>query len=59
MKMKVSHFSYGTDSSFSPPVDYWILKNSYGTTWGEKGYMKIVRGVNMCGITEYVNYTLI
>jgi C1A family cysteine protease len=24
---------YGTDNSFSPAKDYWIIKNSWGTSW--------------------------
>ncbi|XP_058723034.1 ervatamin-B-like [Vicia villosa] len=24
-------------------VKYWLYKNSYGTKWGDKGYMKIIR----------------
>ncbi|PIC31596.1 hypothetical protein B9Z55_012243 [Caenorhabditis nigoni] len=30
--------------------DYWILKNTYSKVWGEKGYMRVKRGVNWCGI---------
>jgi hypothetical protein len=37
---------------------YWILKNTWGTTWGEKGYMRILRGKNLCRIADYVYYVL-
>jgi len=38
---------YGTTED---GVDYWIVKNSWNSQWGDKGYFKIKRGVNMCGI---------
>merc|ERR1719215_847656 len=37
---------YGTENG----LDYWIIKNSHGTNWGENGFMKIRRGNNECSL---------
>lgn len=34
---------YGHDSQSG--LDYWLVKNTWGTKWGESGYVRMVRSM--------------
>jgi cathepsin L len=47
---------FGHDERYG---DYWVLKNSYGKSWGENGYVRMSRAPNMCGIWELVVFPIV
>jgi C1A family cysteine protease len=40
----------GYDTSVSTP--FWNVRNSWGTAWGEKGYIRLQFGANTCALAE-------
>jgi len=46
---------YGTDPTAG---GYYLVRNSWGTSWGDQGYVKIGQagGAGICGINQYVAF---
>lgn len=44
----ISLVGYGTDATTGE--DYWLLRNSWGTYWGEEGFARVCRRKDVMGI---------
>jgi cathepsin L len=56
----VEIIGYGTDNG----IDYWNVRNSWGTTWGESGYFRVKRtsatdDIGICGIAAEPSFLVV
>merc|ERR1711874_126093 len=46
------HCVMATGFNTTAPTPYWIVRNSWASTWGEKGYIYLEYDKNTCGLAD-------
>merc|ERR1712096_322336 len=46
------HCVMATGFNSTAPMPYWIVRNSWSSTWGEHGYVYLEMAENTCGLAD-------
>ncbi|XP_071093510.1 cathepsin K-like [Haliotis cracherodii] len=53
---KVNHAMQVVGYGEEDGQEFWICKNTWGPTWGDKGYVRMKKGADTCGIESHASY---
>ena len=48
----------GWDTDSLTNIEYWVVRNSWGTYWGENGWFRVQTGLNSLGIETMCNWAV-
>lgn len=61
--MSVNHavvaVGYGVTLDDVNPVPYYIVRNSWSASWGMEGHFWMLRGKNLCGVSDCASFPLV
>ncbi|KAM7257820.1 hypothetical protein ACFE04_013561 [Oxalis oulophora] len=57
--MDVNHAVLAVGYGEEKGMPYWLIKNSWGASWGDNGYFKMELGKNMCGVATCASYPVV
>lgn len=49
----------GMDVTEDDGVPFYIIRNSWGTSWGMEGHFWMKRGVNLCGVSDCASFPIV
>ncbi|KAL9972202.1 hypothetical protein ACROYT_G018462 [Oculina patagonica] len=55
----INHAVQITGYDFNGNIWYWIVRNSWGPSYGDNGYLYIKMGDNLCGVANSPSYVVI
>lgn len=54
---EITLVGFGTEPNRdNVPTDYWLIRNSWSSRWGQGGYIKVARHSNICHIATIAKY---